>query len=545
MTASAKLLAFVLSALGLGSAQDPPGSPPVPEGKVLVTGIVRNHLDGAPLPGIHLTMRDPTAGCDAPATQTTVSDGEGRFRFLPFEPGPRFIVTSTRPDPVTKKPPFPPTETDLFPEEPGRLEIELVVGELGSVAGTVVDEVSGAPLRGARIGIRGADKPPVTSGIGGEFRVSDLALRNHSQQIQVEAHGYADFWGALLLGEKSVEGMTIRMRRARSIFGTVRNESEEPVGRVPGPDGEPVPIVVDMQGRGRIPFVHPDGALDVRESSPGRVDVRGVETDERGAWRIEGLDPDFLWSLALRGLPYRKDEVATFTFGSREYSKSATLTLAISARVEGRVLDEVGEPIVQGGVLATAASLVNEVFEEPLILLEKQEGRDVARWAPDAADRIASFPERISSSVRMRETHLARIGSEGHFQFPSVERGPTLFFVRRSGYAPKAILRDVGAEEAPWEVRLFEGKGVSVKGRVLDAEGQARAGVPVRALGVSGGEGELGWTLSQTTTVAEGAFFLRFDAAGPWRIVAGDSEATVESEIFEEAAEEEITLRPR
>jgi hypothetical protein len=535
------LQSLLVLGLPASPAQEP--DPAVPDGMVLVVGVVRNHFDGAPLPGVHITMRDPTAGCDSPATQTVSSDAEGRFRFLPFRPGPRFLVTNTPVDPATKSPPFPPTETDILPEGPGRIEMELVLGELGSVAGNVVDEESGAPVRGARAAIRNSDHPPATSGAGGEFRLDGLALRNRSQQVVVDSPGYASFWGSLLLGAESVEGMTIRMRRARQAFGTVRNEKGEPVGRVPDPEGKPVPIVVDLQGRGQIPFVHPDGRLELRENSPGRVDVKAVETDENGRWAIAELDPDFVWSLALRELPYRKDEVPSFSFGPKEYWKRLNLTLVPSRRIEGRVVSDDGEPMERGGaLLAAAAAIVNEVFEVPLVELDGAEGGLPVgpRWAGDAGDRIATFPDRISASARMRETHLAKIEAGGRFEFPGVETGPTLFFVRRMGTSPTAFVRNVAAEEGSWEVTLYPVEPVTVKGRVVNDQGRGRPAVQVRAVAAVKGKGEVPWVLARGTTDEGGAFSMRFEYGGPWRVVAGEGTSAVESEMLRGSPEEVV-----
>ncbi|MGH7151777.1 MAG: hypothetical protein ACREIU_13820, partial [Planctomycetota bacterium] len=260
--------------------QEGPPSPPLPEGMVLIEGECVSHPEGAPVPGVHLTMRDPTQGCKSPETQTTATDASGKFRFAPFPQGPRWIVTRSPTDGQTKRSLYPPTDHDVDPAKPGPFHLRIVLGEFGTVRGRALDSETGSPVRGAQVAIRNEGSPVPVDPATGAFLLPRVVLRNRGQQVVVDAPGYAQTWGVLRMGETSIEGMTLRMRRARTLNGTVRDASRK---ALPG-------LYVEVQGVGRIPFLAPDGTPEEREDSPGRVDVRGAATDSLGAYQVTGLD---------------------------------------------------------------------------------------------------------------------------------------------------------------------------------------------------------------------------------------------------------------
>ncbi|HKB15650.1 MAG TPA: carboxypeptidase-like regulatory domain-containing protein, partial [Planctomycetota bacterium] len=189
--------------------QEGPPSPPLPEGMVLIEGECVSHPDGAPVPGVHLTMRDPTQGCKSPETQTTATDADGKFRFAPFPKGRRWIVTRSPTDGQTKRSLYPPTDHDLDPAQPGPLHLRIVLGEFGSVRGRVLDAETGTPVRAAQVSIRTEGSPVPVDPATGTFTLPRVVLRSRGQQVVADAPGYAQTWGVLRMGEKSIEGMSL------------------------------------------------------------------------------------------------------------------------------------------------------------------------------------------------------------------------------------------------------------------------------------------------------------------------------------------------
>ena len=516
-------------------AQDGPPAPPLPPGMVLLEGECVSHPDGAPVPGVHLTMRDPTQGCKSPETQTTATDAEGKFRFAPFPRGKRWIVTRSPTDGQTRRSLYPPTDHDVDPAEPGTVHLRIVLGEFGTVKGRVVDAETGSPVRGATVAIRNEGSPIPVDPATGAFHIPRVILRSRGQQLVADAPGYAATWGVLRMEESSIEGMTLRMRRARTLGGTVRDASRKPL---PG-------LYVEVQGVGRIPFLAPDGRPEEREDSPGRVDVRGDDTDSLGTYRVDGLDPDFTWSVALRTkpqeatpgtsrptstesvgmkpLPFRKEGLSAFSFAAQELVKTVDLVQVEGTPVRGTLLDEKGEPLAGGGILLCAASIVNEIVQgEPLILVvpASDGGPAKLRWAEGASDRVRFLEENLQGHVRFREAHIRKVDAEGKFSFEAVEPGPHLVFARRPDYQTQTFLREVGAEPGEWTIRMPRKSEIFLAGRVLGPDGAPIGAAKVKAVGIPEGEGSLGWTAAETTSTAEGTYTLRFSIGGRFRLEA-------------------------
>jgi protocatechuate 3,4-dioxygenase beta subunit len=490
---------------------------------VLLEGECVSSLDHSPVPAVHLTMRDPTQGCKSPETQTTVSDAEGKFRFAPFPAGRRWIVTRSPTDEQTRRSLYPPTDHDVDPVEPGTLHLRIVLGEHGSVRGRVVDAETGSPVRDAQVALRGESALVSVQPTTGEFVLPQVVLRSRSQQIVASASGYASSWGVLRMGETGIDGMTLKMRRARTLAGTVRDAAGKPV---PG-------IWVEIQGTGRTPFLAADGTPEFREDSPGRLDLQGGETDSLGHYQVEGLDPDFTWSVSIKSrptekegmksLPFRKEGLSAFSFGAGELVRTVDIVRVEGTSVRGTVVDERGEALPGGGILLCAASVVHEVMQgRPLLAIEPASdgGASKFRWADGASDQIPFLEELLEGHVRFREAHLRPVDREGKFAFDGVEPGLHLVFVRRKDHEKRTFLRQVGPDPVEWRIPLFKREEVVVSGRVLDPDGAPVGGAKVKAVGLAEEEGELGWRLAESTTTAEGTYSLRFQRGGAFRVEA-------------------------
>jgi hypothetical protein len=147
----------------------------------------------------------------------------------------------------------------------------------GTIAGTVADAVSGAPL--GKVSVRvlpagaglGAQVATTTSDAKGNFKLVNLAPRQY--KMQAVRNGYLDsaYRALTLAAGEDIDGQQIKMKPYSVIAGTVRD-----------PDGEPV-------SGATIELLRPEyehGRLTVK-----MYDYFEKKTDDLGQYRIADLEP--------------------------------------------------------------------------------------------------------------------------------------------------------------------------------------------------------------------------------------------------------------
>jgi len=143
----------------------------------------------------------------------------------------------------------------------------------GTLAGTVVDDASGLPVAGARVGLQGS---PVfdTSEADGSFRLNAPA---GPATVTVEVFGYEDFAETFEVpaGEEIAPELRLTLLPSVQITGTVFAPGDQVPGSVPADGavvevaGTPLPVAVTTAD-GRFAFVVPQaGAYTLRASLPG------------------------------------------------------------------------------------------------------------------------------------------------------------------------------------------------------------------------------------------------------------------------------------
>ena len=170
-----------------------------------------------------------------------------------------------------------------------------------SLAGTVVNDVTGAPVRRATVAIWSSDSAirlSTATDDAGRFRFADLPEGRYG--ASVSKRGYVTMnYGAtkplrpgttfVIAPDERKGDMTLRLPPGAVITGTVRNQAGDPVG------GARVSVL-------RMAFYGPDGSRSL--SSAGNFGL-GEATDDRGEFRVFGLAAGDYYVVASVGIGIR------------------------------------------------------------------------------------------------------------------------------------------------------------------------------------------------------------------------------------------------
>ncbi|HEX3555989.1 MAG TPA: carboxypeptidase-like regulatory domain-containing protein [Thermoanaerobaculia bacterium] len=456
-----------------------PGQPAVPLKLVLKAGqtafgrVVSE--TGTPVAGAALALFGEPV--DSRGVFQAVSDAGGRFEIRALAAG-RFTLW-------VRAEGFPPLRRTVeVPAAPARADLGEVQLPAGARVEGQVTDTHGAPLMAASVWMElglpfewlvqnEEPKPSAETGADGHFRV--LVPRGRPVQLRVEHDGYVP------LQVPGVEAPTreplhLALKAARGL-----------VGRIVGPDGEPV-ADADLT---RVE--------ELRWSTGGTGEMSASEsplnttTDARGLFRLTGLEPGAL-DLRVAAQGYATRTVRGVSIPQDRDLEGLEIVLDRWHAFRVRVLSPTGEPV--------AYAMVNAEPDPP--------------HPPRPADM-----DLLSGSVGFGHTDeqgtgLVEVPAPGRYRLTvRVELRTTSFFAQ------------AGRGTTPVELRLS--KGYEISGRVTDPQGRGLAGV---ALLFQGTQGSL-----QAATGEDGSFALQDVADGSFSLTAqkqgflqsgGPHEVTVE-----------------
>jgi hypothetical protein len=230
-----------------------------------------------------------------------------------------------------------------------------------SIAGVVVNDVTGAPVRRATVAIWGSDSPvrlSTATDDAGRFRFTDLAEGRYS--ASVSKRGYVTMnYGAtralragttflIAAGERKSD-LTLRLPPGAVITGSVRNPAGDPVA------GARVSVL-------RMAFLLDGG----KALGPAGSFGLGELTDDRGEFRAYGLPAGEYWVVVTNGIGIRSStELRETTAAEVDWATRELQSPGASPRPEaGRSVEYA--PVFYPGVpnQAAAATITLRAGEE-------------------------------------------------------------------------------------------------------------------------------------------------------------------------------------
>ncbi len=262
---------------------------PVPAGwaqTATVEGIVTNSLTGAPLPRVHVTLRDPG---DTAATQYgALTTEDGKFSIQRIKPG-SYAVTGSRVGFVMARG----ARLSLSlkgDDKNGDLSVQLT--PTGSISGRVTD-AEGKPLEGAAVFVEGSSvRNEFTTDENGHFRIGGLAPGKY----RVRASRESTLMPTIDMRPEIRADGSVEVHNATTYYPGALTAKQ--AGKVEARSGEETSDI-DIQLVG-VPFVRVSGkALGVPpEAGQPFADVTtpdsccpGVQLNSEGKFEIWGLDP--------------------------------------------------------------------------------------------------------------------------------------------------------------------------------------------------------------------------------------------------------------
>ncbi|MBA3818176.1 MAG: carboxypeptidase regulatory-like domain-containing protein, partial [Deltaproteobacteria bacterium] len=306
---------------------------------------------------------------------------------------------------------------------PGK--VELLLTPESSLAGTVVDAATGAPVEGARVLVGtndwGWDSGDTTfTDAQGAFRRSRLTPGRYVAVARTD-RGYGRTEGSTLVGlGQHVQGVVVKL------FPAVRVEGKVVIATTKQPCDEPSVSLEDAAKQRTV---------DVRAEPGGRVWAEGVlpgtyavTVSCRGYQSREKYDPVVVADQPVSGLVWEVDAGATLT---------------------GRILTKGGEPVADAQVWARSVGGA---------------ARGKTDWGGDTAAR------------------------DGRYELTGLKAGTFKVEVSSDrGVAPKDGYKIELAAGATVERDLVMEDAGAIKGVVVDAEGQPVANINVQARPIAGG----------------------------------------------------------
>lgn len=455
---------------------------------------------GTPAPGAAVTV----AGSGLWPPRTIEADGSGRFRLSPLPAGVYEVRAGL--GELTSDP------QEGIIVEAGReafVSIALIPGV--SLRGRIHDAETGKAVPGARITI-GEDAltavpRELESDAEGRFELAGLRPLPH--RLSIRADGFV-----ALAGERRTPGereLTFPIRRAGVLTGTVVDARGEPIAgaelevlgttdvggalhmspaalrfqrdlfetrlfqhSVGQPGSGAIGATADNLGvtRGAVPKIPliPGSGIALADAASGSVEesMLALRSDERGAFRVEGVPPGRVQVLARRA-GFAPGRSAEHRLGSGETLTELRVELSRGGRLVGRVLDDRGFPV-------EAARVQLQLEGEPL--------------------------GRVALSAR-----------DGRFSFDAL-RGSVVVTAHRHG---SPSVRESAEVEAGQEVELelvFGGAARELSGRVLGTRGFPVPGAIVRVEALDARS-----PVSRTTTSGgDGSFGVRGLPEPPYRV---------------------------
>ncbi|MEQ8765612.1 MAG: carboxypeptidase-like regulatory domain-containing protein [Planctomycetota bacterium] len=326
------------------------------------------------------------------------------------------------------------------------------------VSGEVVDQRTGLAIEGATLECQDQFSQPqerrsVLSDATGQFRLD--GVRRGKKLLRVSAPGYTESRTRLRPDDAAVDSLKIELRAGRRLRG-----------RFIDARGTPVP---DLRFRVAC---YEDGHHEIASRA-----------DSDGRFEVDELLPDSIYLLCPVSNEWAASAIPT---GSKE--DLGDIPLIAPARIEGRVLDEIGHPAA--GLNASLTILV---------------GR--------AEEGIFEPGEETIESLSWRSI---RTNLEGRFAFGALAPGRYRVSISQRGVlGSERIDVELSPGEARRDIEIVFPMSRTISGRVTDPDGRPVSGVYLRA-----GDEETNVGLGRAVSNADGAFTVPVRRPGPFRLAA-------------------------
>lgn len=400
--------------------------------------------------------------------RSTRSDASGHFAFEDVPPG--VYEVEARSALAAAEP-----RRGLVVEDGARLVLTLTLSPGRTLAGSVVDDTTGAPLAGAEIVVADSSlssTPRVTRSVAsGAFELT--GLRDGADAVvTVRAEGHVPLVGIAWTGA----ALDLRLRRTGSVEGRVLDQDQRPVAgariEVWGEtaDGQPIAVSEGLAS-GAAPLTTDPGRLEVTddvppiplaalassatlpEATPVVVQVASYRSASDGSFHIDGVAPGQVEVIA------RADGFATGESGrvhvtGGEVTGGVDVVLAPAGELTGVVVDERGDGVAD-------------------VRIEARSERDP--WPTLAfTDATGAFSIAATGDTVVRAVPLDRAPSEVRLAVPSGARRDTRITLDPAG------LRLAG--------RVLDARGFPVESVQLRIE-SLRPGTPILRTAFSAPDG--------------------------------------------------------
>ncbi len=198
------------------------------EGDTSVGGTVTDSITGVPLPGARVTAFARRGGLPARWREVAeVRTGDsGEYRLCNLDGSPDISVTAF----------FGTSETghrEIAPAGPRILDIAIRIADPVSIAGTVLDHLTRAPLRGARVRLLGTGRDMLTDSAG---RFAFTEVPPGIQVVRTDRPGYASRTDSLTAFSREALGLEIPLATEAVVMEplTVTGRRGDPVYTTPG-----------------------------------------------------------------------------------------------------------------------------------------------------------------------------------------------------------------------------------------------------------------------------------------------------------------------
>jgi hypothetical protein len=195
----------------------------------------------------------------------------------------------------------------------------------GTVIGLIVNVENAEPISGARVGLSRTGRKTVSDGRGG-FRFEQVPPGQYVINIEADDFRPVGVLPAIVVTAGQIlQDLKLQMRRTATISGRAFDESGQPLPKAKAE------VLVFREERDRLWSLAP---VFPAQNSPG---VESVETNDRGEFRIAGLDPDeyFLRITANREDPKQQKYPPTYYPNTPDPGAAAKVLVTSGTEISG------------------------------------------------------------------------------------------------------------------------------------------------------------------------------------------------------------------